>query len=211
MNENDIVDIEQSDESVENSTEVGESVVENGDTEIVLTAEALEELLTEPSEPFPVKIVEEEVEEYEIEPYALNGSYNGTISDTYLDYFEGIVQKLPYDTHYVIWRSGEYAYSMAYGEDIVLNNGRFEGECDVVNLYRDGTNYTSNWFVGYDTDSMNLQADDLFVYSDLGMFPTVARGVSSLEAHTMLFAIGFAVVFGVCSSIFNYVLKHLRS
>ena len=112
MNEDNVMDVEQSDELIENDSEIGESSLENGDTEIVLTAEALEELLTEPSEPFPVTIVEEEVEEYEIEPYALSGSYNGTISDTYLDYFEGIVQKLPFDSHYVIWRSGEYAYTM---------------------------------------------------------------------------------------------------
>ena len=211
MNEDNVMDVEQSDELIENDSEIGESSLENGDTEIVLTAEALEELLTEPSEPFPVTIVEEEVEEYEIEPYALSGSYNGTISDTYLDYFEGIVQKLPFDSHYVIWRSGEYAYTMAYGEEVTLNNGRFEGDCNVVNLYRDGTNYTSSWYVGYDTDSLNLSASDLFVYSDLGMYPTVARGVSSLEAQAILFAIGVGVVFSLCNSIFDYVLKYLRS
>lgn len=211
MNEDDIMDVQQPSEPVENGSQTGESDTPAGDTEIILTVDALEDLLTQPSDPFPVTIVEEEEEEYDIEPFALSGSYNGTISDTYLDYFEGIVEKLPFDTHYVIWRSGEYAYSMAYGEDIVLSDGLFEGDCEVINLYRDGTNYASNWLVGYDTDTISLQANDLFVYSDLGKFPTVERGVSSLEAEVILFAIGFGIVFSICSNLFKYVLERLRS
>lgn len=147
----------------------------------------------------------------EIEVYALGSGTYGTISDTYLDYFEGIIQKLSPDEHYVIWKSGDYSYTLAYGEDIAEEDGIFTGGCDVVQIYRDSSsNYNSNWYVEYSSDSLNLNTSQLFVYSDLGMYSTVERGFSSLEADTILFAVGFAVVFSICHDIFDYVLGHLR-
>lgn len=190
MNEDNIVDIEQPDEPSENGAEIGESDIENSNTEIVLGADALEELFTEEN-PIPVTIVEEKEEEQQLEVFALSGSYSGTISDTYLDYLEGIVQKLPYNDHYVIWRSGQYAYTLAYGENIKLDGSRFTGECDVVNLYRDDSSYNNNWYVEYDTDTLSLNTGSLYVYSDLGLYPTVERGFSDIEAKTILFAVGF--------------------
>lgn len=210
MNEDDILDVEQPNEPSTGNSEIDNTDTENGNTQIVLDNDALEEILTSPSEPYPVMIVEEEEPEYEIEPFALTGTYNGTISDTYLDYFEGIVEKLPYDTHYVIWRSGEYAYSLAYGEEIEFAEDTFSGDCTVVDVFRDGTNYNSIWKVKYSEDTIDLQASDLFVYSDFDRFPTVERGFSSLEAEVILFALGFAVVFSICNSIFKCIFDRFR-
>ena len=55
--------------------------------------------------PFPVYVVEEVLPE--AVGFALGDTYPGTISDTYLDYFEGIVQKLPFNSHYVICRNAK--------------------------------------------------------------------------------------------------------
>ena len=206
MRENDVMDIEQRDELDKDGNEVGESVDSTADTEIVLPADALEEIF-EQSGGIPVRIVEEVEEEEELQVFALNGAYQGTISDTYLDYFEGIVQKLPFDTHYVIWRSGEYAYTLAYGESIELSDGVFIGDCDVVNIYRNTSNYNNTWYVGYESDSLRLDSADLFIYSDLGMYPTVERGFGSLEANAILFAIGFSIVFSIVTKLFGAVVK----
>lgn len=135
----------------------------------------------------------------------------GTISDSYLDYFEGIVQKLTPDQHYVIWKSGDYSYTLAYGESIKESTGIFTGACDTVQIYRDASSgYNTNWYTTTGSGELSLNSASLFVYSDLGMYPTVERGFSSLEAHTILFAVGFAIVFSVCHDIFDYVLGHLR-
>lgn len=178
MDENNILDVEQSDETSDISSISDETSVEDDN---------------------------------QVEPYVLDSGTYGTISDTYLDYFEGIVQKLAPDQHYVIWKSGDYSYTLAYGSEIVEEDGSFYGDCNVVEIYRDSSsNYNSVWYVKNSSDTLSFDSSQMFVYSDLGMYPTVERGLSSLEAHTILFAIGFAVVYSVCHDLFDYVLGHLR-
>lgn len=178
MDENNILDIEQSDETGDDISVVTETDSEDGE---------------------------------QIETYALTDSVDGTISDTYLDYFEGIVQKLPYDSNYVIWRSGDYSYTMAYGEEIEEENGVFTGSCDYVRIYRETADYSSNWLVSDGTDMLNLVAGEAFVYSNLGMFPTVERGLSSLEAETLLFGLAVAFVFSIVTGLFSRIgIRHRR-
>lgn len=159
--------------------------------------------------PMPVMIVEPEEEEHELEVFSLTGSYPGTISDTYLNYFRGIVQKLDWKEHYVVYRSGQYSYTMVYGEEVALSGTRFTGSGNVVNLYRNTSSSNSDWYVGYSTDTISLSAGSLYVYSDLGMYPTLKEGGSSLEFTALLFAVGFAVVYSVCHDIFDYIMEHV--
>lgn len=175
--------------------------------------EGQEDLVPEESytleNPMPVVIVEPEEEEYEMEVFALSGSYPGTISETYLNYFRGIVQKLDWKQHYVVYRSGLYSYTMVYGEDVELNGTRFTGSGNVVNLYRNSSSSSSDWYVSYSTDTLSLSAGSLYVYSDLGMYPALKEGGSSIEFAALLFAVGFAVVYSVCHDIFDYVMEHV--
>lgn len=180
MDENDVMDIEQ-------PTETGDdvSVIDSPDTEN------------------DIQIAEET--ETELETYALTSAVNGTISDTYLDYFEGVVQKLPYDSHYVIFKSADYAYTMAYGKEIEENDGQFTGECETVKIERIGDGYSTYWVVNHGSDSLSLDTGEAFVYSDLGVFPTVERGLSSLEAETLLFGLAVAFVFSIVAGVFSHV------
>lgn len=159
--------------------------------------------------PLPVMIVEEEAPEEEIEAYSLTGSYPGTITDTYLDYLEGIVEKLKPSEHYVIYRAGQYAYNLCYGEEIELNGTFFTGDCEVVSLYRSDNNYNNTWYVDKFTDSLALSATDIFVYSDLGMYPTVERGATNAEFNGLLIAVAVATVFMLGSRIFDYIVEHI--
>ena len=159
--------------------------------------------------PLPVMVIEEEVEEEPIQAYSLTGTYAGTISDTYLDYFEGIVEKLKPSEHYVIYRTGQYAYNLCYGEEIELNGTFFSGECEVVSLYRDDSNYNNTWYVDKFTDSLALSATDIFAYSDLGMYPTVERGMTNAESTGLLIAVAVATVFMLASRIFDYIVEHI--
>lgn len=159
--------------------------------------------------PMPVQIVEPAEEEYELEVYSLSGSYPGTISDTYLNYFRGIVQKLDWKEHYVVYRSGQYSYTMVYGEEVSLNGTRFTGTGNVVNIHRNSSSSSTDWYVSYSTDNLALSAGSLFVYSDLGAYPELKEGGTSLEFAALLFAVGFAVVYSVCHDIFDYVMEHV--
>lgn len=159
--------------------------------------------------PMPVMIVEPEEEEYQLEVYSLSGSYPGSISDTYLNYFRGIVQKLNWKEHYVVYRSGQYSYTMVYGDEVALNGSRFTGNGNVVNIHRNTSSSSSDWYVSYSTDTLALSAGSLFVYSDLGMYPELKEGGTSLEFAALLFAVGFAVVYSVCHDIFDYVMQHV--
>ena len=155
--------------------------------------------------PFPVYVVEEILPE--AVGFALSDTYPGTISDTYLDYFEGIVQKLGYDTHYVIWRSGSYSYTLAYGSGIELNGSTFTGDCNTVQIYRESESYNSTWYVAQGSDTLSLNADSLFVYSDLGMYSTVERGFGVLESNTILFSVGLAFVVFILHDFFAGVQR----
>lgn len=212
-NSNVVVDTgdEVEEEPKEDSSEEHEPIEEPSEEE----GEPEEEPIEEPAEvyslenPMPVQIVEPVEEEYELEVYSLTGSYPGTISDTYLNYFRGIVQKLNWKEHYVVYRSGQYSYTMIYGEEVALDGSRFTGTGNVVNIHRNTSSSSSDWYVSYSTDSIALSAGSLFVYSDLGMYPELKEGGTSLEFATLLFAVGFAVVYSVCHDIFDYVMEHV--
>lgn len=160
--------------------------------------------------PLPVTVIEEEVEDTGV-TYADVGYEYGTISDTYLDYFTGIVEKLPFTEHYVIWKSGDYSYSMAYGKDLEYYPDLISGyDLECVRLYRETGNYNTDWKVKTEQlNNLELRTNDLFVYSDLGHHPTVERGFSALESSAILFAVGFAVVYCVCHDIFDYIMEHV--
>ena len=235
MNEDNILDIEQSvpdDNVISEPSSVTAPAGEITETDDVVSDPQLEQGESEGSEtteevtefvevvdlpeytvdnPLPVMLVEpEEVEEQtELEVYSLTGKYYGTISETYLDYFEGIVEKLTPREHYLIWRSGQYAYNMAYGEDIELDGTYFSGECECVTIYRSSDSYSNDWYVDFTSDSLALSASDLFVYSDLGMYPTVERGFKHEEGVTCLFAFCVFTVFLLAKSVFDYIVKYI--
>ena len=232
MNENDILDSEQpvqNDnilfEPVEGSAEnlevieeeetAADPVTEQGEESGSASVSEVVEVVKLPNysveNPLPVYIVEDEepVEQTELEVFSLTGSYHGTISDTYLDYFEGIVEKLKPNENYVVWRSGQYAYNMCYGENIELDGTFFSGDCDLVQIYRSPDNYSNDWYVSTGSDSLSLSATDIFCYSNLGMYPTLERGAKHGESITFLLAFCVFTVFVLAHSIFDYIVKYI--
>lgn len=220
MNEDDIKDVGQTVETDSNSDITSETASASSDVNVEDAKAASEsseiagpELIVDIPEytydnPLPVFVVDEYIAD-SAAPFTLQDVYYGTISDTYLDYFEGIVQKLDFDTHYVCWRSGAYAYTMAYGDNLELSGSTFAGECDYVQIYRESSDYSSNWYVITGADSVSLDATNLFVYSDLGMFPTLERGFGTVEANMVLFSIGVLFVYSICHNFFDYILKRV--
>lgn len=161
------------------------------------------------SEPLPVYLVDEPLEDYEVETYAVGSTYPGTISSSYLDYFTGIADKLPPSEHYVAYRSGQYEYTMAWGKELQYDGSRFRGDAlSICRIYRySGSNY--DYMVEWFSDSVNVSPGGNFVYSDLGNYAALTEGGTGIEFTALLFAVGFAVVYSVCHDLFDYVMQHI--
>lgn len=161
------------------------------------------------SEPLPVYLVDEPLEDYEVETYAVGSTYPGTISSSYLDYFTGIADKLSPSEHYVAYRSGQYEYSMAWGKELQYDGSRFRGDAlSICRIYRySGSNY--DYMVEWFSDSVNVSPGGNFVYSDLGNYAALTEGGTGIEFTALLFAVGFAVVYSVCHDLFDYVMQHI--
>lgn len=161
------------------------------------------------SEPLPVYLVDEPLEDYEVETYAVGSTYPGTISSSYLDYFIGIADKLSPSEHYVAYRSGQYEYTMAWGKELQYDGSRFRGDAlSICRIYRySGSNY--DYMVEWFSDSVNVSPGGNFVYSDLGNYAALTEGGTGIEFTALLFAVGFAVVYSVCHDLFDYVMQHI--
>lgn len=97
--------------------------------------------------------------------------YDGSISTTYSEYFKGILYKLE-PSHYVICRTGQYQYLMAYGDDLEYSNGVFTG--DIFTVIINTNTYNSDFQIVWNTDSdFRFTVNDNMIYSDLGQFPMI--------------------------------------
>lgn len=145
----------------------------------------------------------------EIEVYVMNDVYSGTISDTYLNYFSGIVSKLGFGEHYVVWKSNDYEFCMAYGSNLECNGYSFTGDdLWISKIWRESNNYNSTWYVSYSIDDISIDGTDKFIYSDLGAtFPTLKKGVSENEIYSILFSISVLFIYIVVRDVFKHLSK----
>lgn len=97
--------------------------------------------------------------------------YEGSISSTYSEYFKGVLYK-ENPKHYVICRTGQYQYLMAYGDNLSYSNGTFSGSVKTIII---NTNtYNANFTITYGTDSNFIfSVNNNMIYSDLGSFPVI--------------------------------------
>ncbi len=163
-----------------------------------------------PDQPFAVYLVDDPAEDQEeVDLYAVTGSpYPGMISATYLDYFAGIADKLGYGEHYMVFRSSQYNYYMVWGDGLTYDGYRFRGSAlSYCRIYTGSS--SSNMSITYGSDTFDLTPSTGSVYSDLDYFPSLTRGGTHVEFFTILFAIGFAVVYSVCHDLFDYVMEHV--
>lgn len=139
---------------------------------------------------------------------AVSGSvYDGTFSASLLTYFQSFFPKIPWGSHYVCFRGGQYDYYLYFGPGLSYENAVFTGdglEC----LYIDTDNdYRSGYQLYYSSgNSLNLSVNDNIVFSDLGYYPSLDNSSSS-HLQIILFVL---ILFGLCSvirSILGFTLR----
>lgn len=186
--------------------ETGDIVSDSGSEDGLLSSPAV--VLSD--EPLAVYLVDEPEVMASAETYSVSGGvYPGTISSTYLDYFSGIVDKLGFNDHYVAFRSGQYEYYLVWGEDLEYDLNQFRGSAlQYCRIYRNSGS-DGNYYTEFGSDTFYVSPGSGFVYSDLGNFSALTEGGTHLEFTTILFAIGFTVVYNVCHDIFDYIMEHI--
>lgn len=105
--------------------------------------------------------------------YSVYQGYDGSINSTYSEYFKGVLLKNIMDD-YVIARTSQYEYLLAYG-DLNLSGGVFSGNVDTVII---NTNtYGADFNISYGSDSsFILYPNNNMIYSNLGEYPSLLGG-----------------------------------
>lgn len=131
---------------------------------------------------------------------AISGSaYNGSISSTYLEYFNGIIDRFPWGTKYLIYRAGQYNYMLVYGDALSESAGRFSASnANYVNIYTyNGTEITRG------TDSVNVNVGNAMVYSNIEGYSNSLKGVTHAESVTFLFVVALILFFNIIKGLFG--------
>lgn len=119
-------------------------------------------------------------------------AYDGTMSNTYVQYFKDIISGIGFNENYVAFRSGQYEYTMVTG-DIEYN-----ADSNSFSLSGDGTQYqfvsSSNYGNDYSYEvstitDFTLNPSNEIVYSDVGVFPQLVERGAKYEMLTTLLII----------------------
>lgn len=135
---------------------------------------------------------------------------DGTVNTTALSYFTGVVDKLPANTDYVIYKSGDYTTNLVYGE-LILDSDTFTStNCTLLVYNQRGKAYGNNMNQYYPTfTETSLSGFQLSVtsssilYSNLGNYS--ALGETQKDTWTY-------ILWSVIILIFLFVVyKHFRN
>lgn len=124
---------------------------------------------------------------------------NGTINSTALTYFEGITRKLSPFEDYVAFRTGDYTYSLVYG-NLSYSNGVISSS-SATRVDYNSRYYTSNYeYTTYVSDSQisNLRLNTngfSIIYSSLGSFPKLEGNDTDLLSMLLIGVLFFGFVF----------------
>lgn len=122
-----------------------------------------------------------------------------------INLFGPIASKLPYGTHYVYWREGQYVYSLAYSDTMELNGSRFSADQVTIVSYTTYAGYGGAQanLTSESERNFSLDAGNYLVWSDLGDYPTLyERGAVDYAKTTCII---------LCSFALYYLFHHLWS
>lgn len=102
---------------------------------------------------------------------------SGTVSSTALNYFTGIVNKLPTNSDYVIYRTGDYTSAMVYGFDFDLSGDVISAsDCTKV-VYDTRSGYGTSYVPTVTTSELSTfsltTSSSSIIYSSVGSWASV--------------------------------------
>lgn len=142
-----------------------------------------------------------------VELYAVNGQiYDGNISTSNLTYFRDIVAGLGINDNYVLWRSGQYTYTMVAGD--LEFDGVFEMSKGREYVLNTNTGYNSYYtYEVHNITDFSLDPENALVYSNIGNYPHLEERGVQYEFATLLCVIIISICILV-NNIFKYVLRN---
>lgn len=139
----------------------------------------------------------------------------GTINSAALNYFTGVVNKLPANSDYVIYKSGDYTSAIIYGFDFTYSDSEIisPAECTQIIYNTRGSGSSSSYVPTLATNSYSsftLYYDDTSImYSNLGPFSSV--GDTSKDNFTyILWSIVFLIFLFVVFKHFRYRRQYIN-
>lgn len=126
----------------------------------------------------------------------------GTLNSTYINYFRDYMGHLGIDDHYVHARTGQYTYTLFYG-DISLTGNTFNmGNVTRVDITT-SSGYNSNYTISInELSSYKLNVGNNIVYSDLGNYP-MFEGRSEVLQYVQTFSIAIMCLCMLARGIFK--------
>lgn len=103
----------------------------------------------------------------------------GTVNSAALNYFTGVVNKLPPNFHYVIYRSDDYSTKLVYSPDLILNGSQFScnSSCDSLTYNSRGSGSGTSYTPTVTMNSLNnfslITSNNHILYSSLGSYASV--------------------------------------
>lgn len=115
--------------------------------------------------------------------------YDGSLSNTYVQYFRDIISDIGIREHYVAFRSGQYSYTLVVGvlsyneSTIHLETGETAKEYTIAtdNGYNNTLTYTTK-----EITEFSLTPNDRLIYSDMGNYPQLIDRGQKYEILTTI-------------------------
>lgn len=160
----------------------------------------------------PVVIVDDRSSlEDETALLADTGNMGYQVSDYWLNYFRGVLQKLG-DVDYCVFSTRENTGSSNYVQHYYLYYAQDMGEDTIKSgTYTCYDAYASNsvYYVDISQEYLGNVSQGRLVYSNIGKYSDIREGVSHYDSWALLFFLGFFAVYTVCHDIFDYVMGHI--
>lgn len=150
-----------------------------------------------------------------VSDYVGSGGNSYQLPSYYVDYFSGVLANMS-DTDYVAFAYRDYSYAGAYSSyvehyilvyDVVVDSGLAVADTyPCIDICRESSSSTFSVV----SSDYALSSVPAFSYGSFGQLSDLRKGVSHDEMWTVLFAIGFALVFVVLSRFFDCVSRLRR-
>lgn len=132
---------------------------------------------------------------------AIQGSsYDGSISSTILDYFDGYIARLNPSTPYLLYRSGTYEYTLVYGDALTSAGAHVSAsDASYVKL-----NTYNGYQVSKGSDSVDVYTSQGMVYSNLDGYPIAFSGVSNIDGKAIFCILFVLLLYSIVRDIFSF-------